>query len=81
MRVEPGPFLDEKLWKASLKATAVFSASVLVDKQSGVHNSGLIFGATYVFCVDMAYPVLSGDKPFVVFTGVPLLSFLLSVCA
>jgi hypothetical protein len=30
MRVEPGPFLDEKLWKASLKAAAYFCAGAIV---------------------------------------------------
>jgi hypothetical protein len=41
MRVEPGPFLDENLWKAGLKANAHFGASALIEKLSVMHNPGL----------------------------------------
>ncbi len=41
MRVAPGPFLDEKLWKASLKASTQLNASAIVEKQRAIHNPGL----------------------------------------
>ena len=53
MRVEPGPFLDEKLWKASSKADACFYASVFVHKQRVMHNPGLKNEFMVVACWDV----------------------------
>ena len=47
MRVEPGPFLDEELWKASSVADVLFSARVVVDKQRVMHNPGLTINIVF----------------------------------
>jgi hypothetical protein len=54
MRNEPGPFLNEELWKASSKASAHFSASTIVDKQRATHNPGLFLQCTLEFTDGLA---------------------------